>query len=228
MTLITCKSAQDIQTLQTIWETITETSCPYEYNFHLHTTCSDGQLPPEVLIEQALTIGLKGLAITDHHSVRGFQRVQQWLAEYQQKFSHLSIPQLWTGIEITSQLDETEVHILGYGFNPDHLCLTPYIQGKRPQGRDYLADRVIESIHKAGGLAVLAHPARYRRPVKELIPLAVQSGIDGIEVYYAYDNPKPWRSSPNETQQVKDITTRYPLYRTCGTDTHGLSLIQRL
>ncbi|NER51249.1 MAG: PHP domain-containing protein, partial [Symploca sp. SIO1A3] len=69
-------AAQDQQALKKVWENIQPDSCPYFYNFHMHTRCSDGQLEPEELIQQAISIGLKGLAITDHHSVAGYFAAQ--------------------------------------------------------------------------------------------------------------------------------------------------------
>jgi len=46
------------QALIEVWETLEPKSCPYHYNFHLHTLFSDGRLTPEALIEQAVGIGL--------------------------------------------------------------------------------------------------------------------------------------------------------------------------
>lgn len=48
-----------------------------------------------------------------------------------------------------------------------------------------IADSV-ELIHKCGGLAVLAHPGIYAQDLA-VIDHSLQSGIDGVEVYYAYD-----------------------------------------
>ena len=61
-----------------------------------------------------------------------------------------------------------------------------YLQGSRPKGERALAGQVIASIQQAGGLAVLAHPERYRRSATELIPAAAKLNIDGVETYYAY------------------------------------------
>lgn len=220
--------AQNTQALAEVWDTIHLESCPYHYNFHMHTICSDGQLTPEALMEQAFTIGLKGMAITDHHSVRGYRAAQRWLAEIRFQQPKSRLPHLWTGIEVTSQLLGTEVHILGYGFDPDRPVMQPYLQGDRPSGSDANADRVIAAIHEAGGLTILAHPARYHRPADELIPAAAEIGVDGVEAYYAYNNPKPWRASLKETEKVKYLSEIYDLYTTCGTDTHGMSLLQRI
>lgn len=223
-------AAQDSLALRQCFEAVHAESCPYHFNFHMHTVCSDGQLKPEELIEQAIELGLKGLAITDHHSVEGYRQAQQWLNTWQQASpdQERTIPHLWTGVEISADLLDTEVHILAYAFDPDHPALSPYLQGKSPWGCEAWAERVIEAIHDAGGVAVLAHPVRYRRSAEELIAAAVHLGIDGVETYYAYGNPNPWQPSQKETQQVRELSEQFKLLNTCGTDTHGRNLLRRI
>jgi predicted metal-dependent phosphoesterase TrpH len=221
-------AARDVTTLRRVFEATHSESCPTSYNFHMHTVCSDGQLQPETLIQQAVAIGLKGLAITDHHTINGYRAAQRWLDEWQQQHLTETAPVLWTGVEINANLLGVEVHILGYAFDPQHHSMTSYLLRHAAMDNDYQAERVIASIHAAGGMAVLAHPVRYRRPPEELIPEAARIGIDGVETYYAYDNPNPWRSSPNQTERVKQLSSAFNLLNTCGTDTHGLSLLQRL
>jgi predicted metal-dependent phosphoesterase TrpH len=225
-------AAQDSLALRSIFETITAESCPYLFNFHIHTVCSDGKLQPEQVIEQAIAIGVQGLAITDHHTVNGYRKAQEWLENW--LWSSFDTPRacnaptLWTGMEINAEMLGIEVHILAYAFDPDHGALRPYQQGGTAVGAAYRAERVIQSIHEAGGLAVLAHPARYRRSPAMLIPEASRLGIDGIETYYAYGNPSPWEPSPKQMMEVSALGTMYGLLNTCGTDTHGLRLMQRL
>lgn len=226
--ILTQPDSQNTETLKEAWESIHPQSCPFHYNFHLHTVYSDGQLTPERLIEQATAIGLKGMAITDHHSVGGYDAARQWLAETRQRAPQTRLPHLWTGIEVTSNFLGIEVHLLGYGFEPEHAALQPYLQGQSPKGDSALAETVIAAIQEAGGLAVLAHPARYQRPAAELIPAIAELGIDGVEAYYAYGNPKPWTPSRKETEQVKYFSEAYGLFVTCGTDTHGVNILQRL
>jgi predicted metal-dependent phosphoesterase TrpH len=223
-------AAQDTEALRLVFATLTADSCPRTYNFHMHTNHSDGQLRPDILMDQALEIGLKGLAITDHHQTSGFYIARDYLTYWQAQPQNIDrpAPHLWTGMEITSQLLEVEVHILGYGFDPHHPAIQPYITGSAPQGAMAQADRVINAFHAAGGLAVLAHPARYRKTKEVLIPAAAALGIDGVESYYAYNNPKPWQPSLEETQAVLTMTATHGLLNTCGTDTHGLSLMQRI
>lgn len=221
-------TSQDVSALREVFQSLNSESCPHSYNFHMHTVCSDGQLHPEALIEQAIAIGLQGLAITDHHTVNGYWRAQTHLNQRQETHPEQPAPHLWTGIEINADLLGVEVHILGYGFDPDHKRLLTYLQRQSPTGVDYLAENVIATLHEAGGLAVLAHPARYRRSAAELIPAAAHLGIDGIETFYAYTNPLPWQPSPYQTAEVARLGAEYGLLNTCGTDTHGLDLLRRL
>ena len=74
---ITVNPANDVAKLRQVFQGIHATSCPHNYNFHLHTVYSDGQLQPEQLIEQATNLGLRGLAITDHHTVAGYELAQE-------------------------------------------------------------------------------------------------------------------------------------------------------
>ena len=213
-------AAETTAELRTVWEGIGPESCPLQYNFHMHTTCSDGRLTPMQLLQQAREIGLQGLAITDHHTLAGYERVHQSLSASDFK--------IWTGLEINSFLLDCEVHILGYGFDPNHHSLIPYLQRQTAKGIDYVATAAIDAIHAAGGLAVLAHPFRYRSSAERLIKAAHAAGIDGIEAYYCYGNPFPWVPSPLQTQQALSLAKQFSLYATCGTDTHGTSLLQRV
>lgn len=219
--------AQDSSKLKKVWQTIDINSCPYNYNFHMHTSASDGKLTGTELIKQALDIGLKGLAITDHHSVNGYRQAQAYLNDVKHSRQINSLT-LWTGVEVSSRLSEVDVHILGYAFDPKHPAIKKYLQSVNPKGKEAQAHQVINSIHKAGGLAVLAHPHRYRRSAKQLITAAAQAGIDGIEVYYAYGKSNPWKPTPNKTEESFRLASQYNLYTTCGTDTHGSNLLQRV
>ena len=203
-------------------------SCPRRFNFHMHTVCSDGRLKPAEVMQQAVEIGLVAMAITDHHTIRGYLEARSWLEDYVWKRGRRAVPQLTCGVEINACLAGIEVHLLGYGFLPEHPAMRPYLQHRPPRGEDHEAGAVVEAIRQAGGLSLLAHPARYRRDAHDLIREAAELGIDGIETYYAYDNPDPWIPSPMQTERVRSIVDSYGLLHSCGTDTHGTSLLQRL
>lgn len=204
--------------LKSAWAEIGPQSCPTVYNFHMHTCYSDGQLQPGAVVEQVRHLGLKGFAITDHHSVGAYRQINRLLST--------DGPLFWTGVEITSILAGCEIHVLGYGFDPDAEVMQPYLQGYSLEG--LTAQVVIEALHQAGGLAVLAHPFRYCLPAEMLVESAATLGIDGLEAYYAYKNPDPWEPSYPQTEAAEVLAERFGLFKTCGTDTHGSKLTKRI
>ncbi|MBE9008560.1 PHP domain-containing protein [Fortiea sp. LEGE XX443] len=222
------RTSTSCELLKQVFQKIDAQSCPKLFNFHMHTVYSDGRLQPSALMEQAIAIGLEGMAITDHHNIGGYLAAQTWLEDWKWKNPDSSTPYLWSGTEINANLLDNEVHILAYAFEPNNISMKPYLQKKATTGIEYEAINVIAAIHEAGGLAVLAHPARYRRSHFDLITAAAEQGIDGVETFYAYNNPNPWKPSVTESQQVQQLASEYGLFNTCGTDTHGLNLLQRL
>ena len=78
-------------------------------------------------------------------------------------------------------------------------------------------------------MAVLAHPFRYRRPCQRLDCCSGPDlGLTVIEAYYAYNNPSPWSPSMKQTHDALQLAEQLNLLVTCGTDTHGLSLLKRV
>ena len=81
---------------------------------------------------------------------------------------------------------------------------------------------LIEAIHNAGGIAVLAHPACYwALSLERLIKSLMKFGLDGIEVYYPYPRFRKIVKF-HSSKTVKKIADKYPkLIRTGGTDRHS-------
>ncbi|MQG51094.1 MAG: PHP domain-containing protein [SAR202 cluster bacterium] len=75
-------------------------------DLHLHTTYSDGALTPDKLVELALKNNLGIIAITDHDCTDGIDEAM--LASQGKNLT--IIP----GIELNTDTDEGEIHILGY------------------------------------------------------------------------------------------------------------------
>ena len=73
---------------------------------------------------------------------------------------------------------------------------------------------VIDLIHTARGVAVMAHPAQYDN-IELLEELAKKGKIDGVEIgHYSADE--------NYRKELGAIADRYELIRTGGSDFHGL------
>jgi len=79
------------------------------------------------------------------------------------------------------------------------------------------AEEVISYIHKAGGLAILAHPLEYKMEWDDIdIMLAdlKSCGLDGMEVYYYnYDG--------SQQDRLLSLAQKYSLLRSGGSDFHG-------
>lgn len=72
---------------------------------------------------------------------------------------------------------------------------------------------VIEKIHYAGGVAVLAHPGRYDN--YDLLKELIEVGIDGVEVWHP-------SNSEEDTRKLETIAKEHDLIMTGGSDFHGM------
>ncbi|MEX1158596.1 MAG: PHP domain-containing protein [Thermomicrobiales bacterium] len=84
-------------------------------DLHTHSTASDGTLAPADLVSQALRRGLSILALTDHDTTAG-------LAEAIDAGESLGV-RVIPGIELSTDITAGEIHILGYGINPESSAL---------------------------------------------------------------------------------------------------------
>jgi 3',5'-nucleoside bisphosphate phosphatase len=112
-------------------------------DLHLHTTASDGLLPPRVLVQRAAAAGLTTIAITDHDTVGGIREAAAAGVELGVRV----VP----GIEITAVENQCDVHVLGYFLEPDSAVLTTLLQAQR-------SDRIRRVREIAARLAGLGYP----------------------------------------------------------------------
>jgi len=84
-------------------------------DLHLHTFFSDGTFTPEELVLYAQKNSLACIALTDHDTVEGCERAAKACAAVKMEF----IP----GAELTAEMDDTEVHILGYFLDTQNAVL---------------------------------------------------------------------------------------------------------
>jgi len=75
-------------------------------DLHAHSDRSDGELPPEELVELAHRRGLAALAITDHDSVEGYDAAAPHARRLGLEFI--------CGVELNSKFRGRSIHILGY------------------------------------------------------------------------------------------------------------------
>ena len=245
------------------------------FDLHSHTTFSDGTLTPRELILRAAEKGVNVLAITDHDTLDAYQE-------------SLVVPdniKLVAGIELSTQLDNTGIHVLGLNidlasdainaaakFQSDSRLERARIIGHKLEkkgiekafagarklsrggyiGRPhfaqyiinigkassmqvafkkYLGDgkagdvkqhwaelpRIIQWIRDANGIAVLAHPLKYkltRTRLKRLIDRFIQAGGQGIEVVSG-------QQLPYQTKEMAQLCEQKNLLASCGSDFHS-------
>ena len=199
-------------------------SCPHIINFHCHTKFSDGSFDPEQLLDQVFFNKLKFISITDHHTIKAHDYIEK--NNILEKYPNDSF-KLIPGIEINCLLLGCLVHVVGLGINIKSNKLNPYIQGESPVGNDLHIKSVTNAIRLAGGLSFLAHPARYRIPFYKLIPEANKQGVDGVEVWYDYELKERWQASYFVCSEINKLTESLRMLKSCGTDSHGYSLLGR-
>lgn len=98
-------------------------------DLHLHSTASDGVYAPGEVAARAARLGFTHIALSDHDSVKG-------IPEASEAAKHLGI-RLIPAVELSCG-SGSEIHVLGYGFNPQDSTLA-----------DFFADRVAQRIRRA-------------------------------------------------------------------------------
>ncbi|ENZ02300.1 hypothetical protein HMPREF1092_01535 [Clostridium thermobutyricum] len=76
-------------------------------DLHIHSSYSDGKLTPEEIIKLSIDKGVKYISITDHDSIDS-----QYILE--KDFKDIEII---SGIELSTEINELEIHLLGYFIN---------------------------------------------------------------------------------------------------------------
>jgi predicted metal-dependent phosphoesterase TrpH len=110
-------------------------------DLHAHTTASDGQLTPAGLVEYALDRGLDLIAITDHDSTDGVGGALIRAA---------GTPlEVWPGVEISTDVPRTEVHMLGYFVDPDRPQFKEILARQR-DSRLWRAEQMVSRLRELG------------------------------------------------------------------------------
>lgn len=123
-------------------------------DLHVHTTKSDGTVPPAEIASLAKAAGLSAIAVTDHDTVGG-------LAEATRAGMACGV-EIVPGIEFSTGWEHTEIHILGYLFNPESPFLRPaldWVLGDRKERNEKMA-----ALMRADGISVTAEALYARYP----------------------------------------------------------------
>lgn len=166
-------------------------------DLHIHTNFSDGEYSPEETIRMAHEAGITAAAITDHDAVSGIAAAAKAATDYGITF--------FPGIEISVQGGK-ELHILGYGINPDDPGLLEFC-ARHARDRSvrcgkmlaYLQDHgvnmTLEDVRCCNDGRTSGRPHFARALVKKGYASSVQDAFDRYlttpEFYARVERPKP-------------------------------------
>lgn len=110
-------------------------------DLHTHTFYSDGFFSPQEVVFKAAEKGINVLSITDHDSVNSLAEAITAGIEYGVEI----IP----GVEISTDISDREIHILGYFVDPGNKELEHYLSFFREE-RLKRADRIVKKLNDLG------------------------------------------------------------------------------
>ncbi len=247
-----------------------------KYDFHCHSTASDGSLSPAELIQRAAQQQITLIALTDHDTISGLVLAQQAALE-----NNLT---LINGIELSVTWHKHAIHIVGLNIQPNSdilmtgiaqlqhirhqrvskiaekleknhivgvyqamailgektlitrshfarfLVSEGYVQNEQQAFDHYLGQgkcayvatewatlaEVMDWIHQAGGVAVLAHPLRYHFSatlMRRLLTEFKNLGGVGIEVVSG-------RYQIDDIRRCAEYAQKFNLAASVGSDFH--------
>lgn len=158
-------------------------------DLHMHSTASDGAFAPSEVVHIALQKGLEVLALTDHDTLGGIPEA----IEAAQGTSLKII----TGIEVGIENGLRDVHVLGYGIDPNHQALNAKLEEMR-EFRLHRMEKMVDKLNAIGigiskervreiaGGAVIARP----HIAKAMIEIGVVTDYnDAFNKYIGNDSP---------------------------------------
>lgn len=96
---------------------------PVKADLHIHTNFSDGRLSPVQLIDLSKKTGLTVISITDHDNVNALEIAIQ--------YGNQQGVQVIPGVEISADLNDQEVHILGYFIDYRNQKMLDFLSASR-------------------------------------------------------------------------------------------------
>lgn len=99
-----------------------------EYNtpkvdLHLHTIVSDGTITPDNILDCAKELRLEKISITDHDAIGAYTHFGEDIFQRSEAMGITLIP----GIELDSEYNDVEVHVLGYGIDINNKILNDHL-----------------------------------------------------------------------------------------------------
>ncbi len=138
------------------------------YDFHVHTSRSDGKYSARDILKLVCEYGIKKLSITDHDTFQGYREAIRIADSYG--------IELFSGIEVSTSFCVQnefveEVHILVYGLVPEDLEITAY----ENELMELQNDRVAEILMKLDAIG-------YKLDFNTLLKMAAPAPISVLPI----------------------------------------------
>ena len=132
-----------------------------KYDLHIHThnsACSN--LKPKTILKIAKKVGLNGIAVTDHNTIKG-------------------------GIEVFNENKDKDFEVIpGIEINTDRGHVLGLYVNKEIKSKKFIS--VVDQIKRQGGIVIIAHPFRIIPKLRsKLQGININEYLDGIECYNA-------------------------------------------
>ncbi len=157
---------------------------PTNFDFHCHSSVSDGLLPPADVARRAAANGVDYWALTDHDDLGGLEIAEQAATEAGMRFLN--------GVEISIEWKGTPIHVVGLGFDRCDPALVAGLDALR-LGRVERARRMGDALAAIGihgvyegalkyaansSLISRAHFARY------MVSIGIARDVPGVFQHY--------------------------------------------
>ncbi len=174
-------------------------------DLHIHTKFSDGTHPVQEIIAMASQKKLRTISITDHDCIDAYPFAQE-------RGSQVGL-EVIPGLELSSEMDGVDIHILGYYIDISNSLLTRKLKDMK-QARYVRAEKIVENLNRQGidlrfetvlniaGDAAIGRPHIAAALLKEEL---VYSFREAFDRYIGYESPayvKKFSIKPHEVFEL--------------------------
>jgi len=155
----------------------------------------DSTCTPEVIVKRAMSMGLRGVSVTDHDSPKGGVETR--------KYAHTINPDFI--VLVGQEISTNDGHMLAYGVEeqvPSHSS----------------AEETIDFIHDRGGIAVASHPFHFNPRLSLRNRVRSLTALDGIEAFNSYNLPR-------DNKRARMVANELDKPVTGGSDAHIVDMV---
>lgn len=114
---------------------------PAYIDLHMHTNYSDGVCTPEELLENVRKSGVVAFSVTDHDTLEGYRTIKTLMTD--------NDPDLIPGVELSVSVEDDDVHMLAYFFDPDSAEFNDALIGFKEK-RNHRGRMIVEKLQQIG------------------------------------------------------------------------------